>query len=118
MENKSGGEKLGKVLRDARSVVGLTLRQVEEAVGVSNAYLSQLETGKITKPSVNVLYKLSTLYDVDLDIFLEAVGIIRGAQPSSRILKKGLPGYDLTKDEQTMLLEYLRFLRRGEKKNK
>ncbi len=50
---------LGEKLRDARETQALTLRQVEEITGISNAYLSQLENNKIKKPSANILYKLS-----------------------------------------------------------
>ena len=44
---------LGSLLADLRQAKGLSLREVEEATGraVSNAYLSQLENGKIQKPS-------------------------------------------------------------------
>lgn len=44
---------LASYLASVRQVKGLTLREVEEATGkeISNAYLSQLERGKITKPS-------------------------------------------------------------------
>lgn len=48
-------------LRQIRKQRGLTLRQVEEITGISNAYLSQLETGKIKKPSHHVV---QTLYKV------------------------------------------------------
>jgi len=40
----------------------LTLKQVEEKTGISNAYLSQLETGKIKKPSFDTIKKLYNLY--------------------------------------------------------
>jgi len=40
----------------------LTLRQVEEVTGISNAYLSQLETGKIKSPSFDTVIKLLKLY--------------------------------------------------------
>ena len=44
---------LGTLLGDLRKAKRLSLREVEEATGrsVSNAYLSQLENGKIAKPS-------------------------------------------------------------------
>jgi transcriptional regulator with XRE-family HTH domain len=40
----------------------LTLRQVEEITGISNAYLSQLETGKIKSPSFDTVIKLLKIY--------------------------------------------------------
>lgn len=45
-----------------RIKLGMTLRQVEELTGISNAYLSQLENGKIKKPSFDVVEKLNKLY--------------------------------------------------------
>ncbi len=52
----------------------LTLRQVEEVTGISNAYLSQLETGKIAQPSPNYLYKLAEVYRLPYDLLMEKVG--------------------------------------------
>ena len=49
-------------LREVRKNSGLTLREVEEQTGISNAYLSQLENGKIEHPSFNVLNTLNDLY--------------------------------------------------------
>ncbi len=48
--------------RSLRKGKGLTLRDVEGITGLSNAYLSQLETGKIKSPSHNTVCKLLSLY--------------------------------------------------------
>ncbi len=48
--------------KEARKKAKLTLRQVEELTGISNAYLSQLENGKIKKPSYDVIQKLNDVY--------------------------------------------------------
>ena len=52
---------LGGLLADLRTAKGLSLRQVEEATdkAVSNAYLSQLENGKIKayRAKVKVSFK-------------------------------------------------------------
>lgn len=45
-----------------RLKLGLTLREVESMTGISNAYLSQLENGKIKKPSFDVVQKLNNVY--------------------------------------------------------
>lgn len=106
--------KLGLLLKSRRELQGLTLRQVEESVGISNAYLSQLENGKIKKPSANVLYKLSVLYCVPLDELLIASGIIdKGQTITYDPAKKTFNGIELTDEEEQQLLMYLQFLRHG-----
>ena len=54
---------LGQYLASIRNDRKMSLRQVEEAAGkeVSNAYLSQLENGKILQPSPTILNKLAEI---------------------------------------------------------
>jgi len=52
--------------RHLRNKKGLTLRDVENETGLSNSYLSQLETGKIANPSFQTVIKLLRLYGVPL----------------------------------------------------
>lgn len=66
-----------KILKELRERSGLTLRQVEEATGISNAYLSQLENGKIKHPSAQSLYTLSKLYSTNIEDLLIAAGMIK-----------------------------------------
>lgn len=104
---------LGQTLLEARELHGLTLRQVEEATGISNAYLSQLENDKIKKPSANFLYKLASIYKIDLDLLLYASGIIK-EKPGGKGLVGGRftnKGIQLTQKEEEQLLQYLKFLR-------
>lgn len=108
---------LGETLKSSRELMRLTLRQVEDATGISNAYLSQLENEKIKKPSANVLYKLSSLYRVDLNVLLSAAGIIekneKAEKKPSSILLKNIAFYaeNLTEEEEEKVLEYIKFLR-------
>lgn len=99
---------LGQTLKDTRLAIPFTLRQVEEAAGISNAYLSQLENDKIKKPSANVLYKLSSLYNVSIEVFLIAAGIIKEGEKVFHSAVK-----PITPEEEKLLLEYLNFLRFG-----
>src|SRR5207245_9188948 len=55
---------LARLLRRGRKMRGLSLRSVEEATGISNAYLSQLEHGRFRQPSPIVLHKLCALYKI------------------------------------------------------
>jgi len=107
MEKKT----LGQTLRAARDLGPYTLRQVEEATGISNSYLSQLENDKIKKPSANVLYNLAKMYAMELEVLLGAAGIINDAPDKINHLLLPLKPMDLTKDEEQQLIEYLWFLR-------
>ena len=101
----------------------MTLREVEEATNkaVSNAYLSQLEHGKIVKPSPNVLHSLSQVYGLSYQTLMEKAGYVVAAQSRSDKSRHGrlatLAKTNLTKEEEEELIRYLGYLRslRGKK---
>lgn len=105
---------LGALLADLRTAKGLSLREVEEASGkaVSNAYLSQLENGKIKKPSPNVLHSLAGVYAVSYEALMEKAGYLLPSEGNGR--RKRLAVFaidDLTVEEEEELLKFLAFLR-------
>jgi HTH-type transcriptional regulator, competence development regulator len=59
--------KLGELIGVAREVKGLTLREMEKISGVSNAYLSQIETGKIKDPGFSTIVRIATALNLSLD---------------------------------------------------
>lgn len=65
---------IGATLRGLRKASGLTLKDVEEKSGVSNAYLSQLETGKITSPGPQIITKIAPAYGLSVDQMLRLAG--------------------------------------------
>lgn len=104
---------IGSILKNSRDLMQLTLRQVEEATGISNAYLSQLENDKIKKPSANVLYKLSNIYGINMNDLLATVGIIeKQTSEKHKLLNTvAFSTETLTEEEEEELLKYLKFLR-------
>jgi transcriptional regulator with XRE-family HTH domain len=98
-----------------RTAKGFSLREVEEATGkaVSNPYLSQLENGKIKRPSPNVLHSLSGVYAVPYEALMEKAGYLlpseAGGGRSKRLAVFAID--DLTAEEEEELLKYLAFLR-------
>ncbi|NDV70268.1 helix-turn-helix domain-containing protein [Dysgonomonas sp. 25] len=104
---------IGSILKNSRDLMQLTLRQVEEATGISNAYLSQLENDKIKKPSANVLYKLSNIYGISINDLLAAAGIIeKQASERHKLLSSvAFSTESLTEKEEEELLKYLKFIR-------
>jgi transcriptional regulator with XRE-family HTH domain len=108
---------LGVLLADLRTAKGLSLRQVEEATeqAVSNAYLSQLEKGKIRKPSPNVLHSLAAVYAVPYEVLMEKAGyLLPSSEGEGGRRRRRLAAFaidDLTAEEEEELLKYLAFLR-------
>ena len=108
-------EKLGAFLASARNKLQMTLRGVQEATGISNAYLSQLEHGKIKTPAPQNLYKLADLYRVPYELLMELAGYpVPGAQSTeSRFAVGNLAARigAVTEEEEEALVEYLQFIR-------
>jgi transcriptional regulator with XRE-family HTH domain len=110
-------EGLGAYLKSVRLGLKLSLRDVEEATSkeVSNAYLSQLETGKISKPSPNVLYALAELYGVSYAKLMERAGYVSPAQRSQKGKRHGRVATfavdNLSAEEEAELLRYLAWYR-------
>lgn len=108
---------LGALLSDLRVAKGLSLRQVEAATDrdVSNAYLSQLEQGKIWQPSPSILHRLALVYGVPYEALMEKAGYLlpsAGAGAGGR--RKRVAAFaidDLTAEEEEELLKYLAFIR-------
>ncbi len=108
-------EKLGTFLASTRNKLGLTLRTVEKQVGISNAYLSQLEHGKIKMPAPQNLHKLAQLYRLPYELLMELAGypVPRPKAGSARQKLDSLSARigSVSKEEEEALVEYLQFIR-------
>jgi transcriptional regulator with XRE-family HTH domain len=108
---------LGKYLASIRADRKMTLRQVEEATNkeVSNAYLSQIETEKILRPSPNVLHALSEIYAVSYELLMQLAGYITSVSTTKEGQRHGrlatFAEHHLTSDEEAELMRYLQFIR-------
>ena len=104
-------EQLGSVLKKKREELGLTLRDVEKKIAISNAYLSQLENHKITKPSPTILKQLSQVYGTSYQRLMEVAGYPLDNDENKILFRTSKGLEDITRDEEKELLDYLRFLR-------
>src|SRR5713226_8310999 len=73
-------EPFGPYLKRLRRTKGFSLKQVEGAAQVSNAYLSQMERGIRKPPHPDILKRLARTYDVPVEELLEAAGYLEDAQ--------------------------------------
>lgn len=58
---------LGELIGIARECKGWTLRQLERRSGVSNALISQIETGKVKDPGFGTIVRLADALGLKLD---------------------------------------------------
>jgi transcriptional regulator with XRE-family HTH domain len=115
-------QNLGQFLRTIRGSKGLSLRAVESASGISNAYLSQLESDKIKRPSPVVLHKLSEVFGISYTRLLSLAGYPVPDANRTRAEDVGIAARigQVSVEEENALVEYLEFLRarRGRRKTK
>jgi len=105
--------KLGELLRKTRELKGESLRDVEKATDVSNAYLSQIESGKIDEPSPNKLKALADHYEVNYAVLMEAAGYLQSekkAQPSNVLF---LTAQKFTDDEAAAIASFISMLKKN-----
>jgi len=111
--------KLGKYLARMRTDAKLSLRAVEAETGVSNAYLSQLETGKIKTPSPSVLNTLAERYQVSYAHLMELAGypVPEIGQPrlSTQTSQLAARLGDITPDEEDALVDFLELIRKRDR---
>lgn len=113
---------LGQYLASIRNDRRLSLREVEKATDkvVSNAYLSQIETDQIKRPSPNILHALAELYAIPYENLMERAGFV--APTRSRKAPQERHGrvatfaeHNLTAEEEARLIEFLGYLRSRKK---
>ena len=67
---------LGAIIRQQRELAAVPMRQLAEAVGISNPYLSQIERG-LRAPSDAVLEALATSLDLSVDELYTQAGFVK-----------------------------------------
>jgi HTH-type transcriptional regulator, competence development regulator len=103
-------DSLGDYLRNTRKQREFTLRMVEEKTGISNAYLSQLETNKIAFPSPKFLHKLAELYGTSYEYLMKLAGYPVTINDLT-VSRTEANLDDLTPDEKSKVHEYIQFLK-------
>ena len=101
---------LADIVKSLRSAKGVSLRDVEKKTGVSNAYLSQIESGAAKRPSPDKLYALAEYFEVPYGDLMRAAGHVTpsdGSERSRGRLELALMSMDLTPDEEDQVLRYV-----------
>src|SRR5438445_7110557 len=110
---------LGPYLKRLRGRLGWSLREVEARTQgqVHNAYLSQIESGRVRSPSVELLGALAAAYGVELWSLMHRAGWVpvdspdaASIEPTAYDLLPRLLFEDLSLDEVDEVIEYVHLI--------
>jgi len=105
-------ETLGDYLKAIRKQKRLTLRAVEDKTAISNAYLSQLENDKISRPSPTILHRLAECYAISYEGLMKLVGYPINDERQKPAFRSSFDDIEnLTEEEKEKVLEYIQFLK-------
>ncbi|MET9731400.1 helix-turn-helix transcriptional regulator [Streptomyces sp. NPDC006458] len=90
---------LGEYLREQRRSAQLSLRQLAEAAGVSNPYLSQIERG-LRKPSAEVLQQVAKALRISAETLYVRAGILDAERDRDEVETRAVILADPTLDER------------------
>ena len=104
-------ETLGEYLREQRLANRLSLRQLADAAGVSNPYLSQIERG-LRRPSAEVLQSLAKALRVSAETLYVQAGILSQDDVEVRSVELAiLADTGLTERQKQSLIDVYRSFR-------
>jgi transcriptional regulator with XRE-family HTH domain len=101
---------LGEFLREQRQNAKLSLRQLADAAGVSNPYLSQIERG-LRKPSAEILQQIAKGLRISAEVLYVRAGFL-DERPAGAVVDAVLADPDLTERQKQVLLDVYRSFRR------
>jgi transcriptional regulator with XRE-family HTH domain len=107
-------ETFGEVLKYWRGRAGLSLHQLEEAVGMSATNLSRIERGLVGPPTAEWLDKLAAALGAPRGRLYRAAGRIPPSDEDDRadVIEAILTDPDFTQEEKSFLVNAVKFVRR------
>jgi transcriptional regulator with XRE-family HTH domain len=95
---------IGEYIRQQREQAKFSLRQLAQAAGVSNPYLSQIERG-LRKPSAEILQQIAKGLRISAEALYVQAGILEDRPAGSGVRAAVLTDPDLTERQKQILLE-------------
>jgi len=95
---------IGSYIREQREQAKISLRQLAQAAGVSNPYLSQIERG-LRRPSADILQQIARGLRISAEALYVQAGFLEDRPPGLEVRDAVLTDPDLTERQKQMLLE-------------
>jgi transcriptional regulator with XRE-family HTH domain len=102
---------IGEYIRQQREQAGKSVRQLAEAAGVSNPYLSQIERG-LRKPSADILQQIAKGLRISAEALYVQAGILEDRPGDSGVRSALLTDPHLTERQKQVLVEIYESFRR------
>ena len=102
---------IGDYIREQREQARISLRQLAQAAGVSNPYLSQIERG-LRKPSADILQQIAKGLRISAEALYVQAGILEDRQADSGVRSALLAEPELSERQKQVLLEIYESFRR------
>jgi transcriptional regulator with XRE-family HTH domain len=95
---------IGAYIREQREQAKISLRQLAQAAGVSNPYLSQIERG-LRKPSAEVLAQIAKGLRISAEALYVQAGILEDRPADSSVVPALLADTHLTERQKQVLID-------------
>ena len=95
---------IGAYIREQREQAKISLRQLAQAAGVSNPYLSQVERG-LRRPSADILQQIARGLRISAEALYVQAGLLEDRPPGLGVREAVLADPELTERQRQMLLE-------------
>ena len=95
---------IGEYIRQQREQAKISLRQLAQATGVSNPYLSQIERG-LRRPSAEILQQIAKGLRISAEALYVQAGILEDRPASGGVRAAVLTDPGLTERQKQILLE-------------
>jgi transcriptional regulator with XRE-family HTH domain len=107
---------LGEYIREQRRHAQYSLRQLADAAGVSNPYLSQIERG-LRKPSAEILQQIAKALRISAETLYVQAGILEAREEEGLELRAAIFADSLINErqKQVLLAVYDSFLKDNER---
>ena len=102
---------IGEYIREQREQARISMRQLAQAAGVSNPYLSQIERG-LRKPSADILQQIAKGLRISAEALYVQAGILEDRPGDSGVRDALLADSELSERQKQMLMEIYESFRR------
>ena len=95
---------IGSYIREQREQAKISIRQLAQAAGVSNPYLSQVERG-LRRPSADILQQIAKGLRISAEALYVQAGILEDKEGETSVTEAIMADAEITERQKQMLID-------------